>query len=185
MKSVVAFVGSPQRYGNTATLVEEAARGARDGGAEVKVYYLNELNFNGCQSCLTCRQKPECGQKDELTPLYEEIAQADAVIIGTPIYMWQVSSQTKKLFDRFYVLTGPDLQPRFGTKNTLMIYSQASSNPDQYQAYFEYTAKMLAGLFGLNVVDTIVAAGAISPDTAKSNQSLMIQAFTAGRQLVS
>lgn len=185
MKKVVAFVGSPQHYGNTATLVEEAAKGARDTGAEVKVYYLNELNFKGCQSCLTCRQKPECGQKDDLTPIYEEIAQADAVIIGTPIYMWQVSSQTKKLFDRFYVLTGPDLQPRFGTKNTLMIYSQANPNPYQHKDYFDYTAKMLSELFGLKVIDTIVASGAVSPDTAKSNQSLMIQAFTAGRQLVS
>lgn len=37
MKRVIAFVGSPQRYGNTAALVEEAAKGAKDAGAEVKV----------------------------------------------------------------------------------------------------------------------------------------------------
>lgn len=134
---------------------------------------------------MTCRQKPECGQQDDLTPIYDEIAQADAIIIGSPVYMWQVSSQVKKLFDRFYVLTDANLKPRFGIKNTLMIYSQANPNPDRHKAYFEYTAKMLASLFGLNVVDTLIASAAISPDTAKSNQCLMVQAFTAGRQLVS
>lgn len=185
MKRVVAFVGSPNTSGNTATLVEEAVKGARDAGAEVKVYYLNELEFKGCQSCLTCRQKPECEQKDALTPIYDEIAQADAVIIGSPVYMWQVSSQVKKLLDRFYVLTDANLKPRFGTKKTLMVYSQANPNSEYHQSYFDYTAQMLASLFGLNVVETIVAAGAISPDSAKTNQSLMIHAFTAGRHLVS
>lgn len=185
MKKVVAFIGSPNPGGNTATLVEEAVKGAKDAGAEVKVYNLNELEFKGCQSCLTCRQKPECGQKDALTPIYDEVAQADAIIIGSPVYMWQVSSQVKKLFDRFYVLCDANLKPRFGTKKTLIIYSQANPNPEQHKAYFDYTNEMLSSLFGFNIVETLVATGSVSPDSAKSNNSLMIQAFTAGRHLVS
>jgi multimeric flavodoxin WrbA len=33
---VVGFVGSPRKFGNTATLVGEVLRGARDVGAETK-----------------------------------------------------------------------------------------------------------------------------------------------------
>jgi multimeric flavodoxin WrbA len=184
MKKVIAFVGSPRKNGNTATLVEEAAKGARDAGAEVKVYYLEELQFKGCQGCSTCRQKPECEQQDDFTPIINELSTADGVIIGSPIYMWQVSSQVKKLFDRFYPLTGADLKPRFGTKKTLMLYSQANPNADGFQAYFEHTGKMLSSLFGLNIVDTIVVSGAVTQDMAKSNPCLMVGAFTAGRNLV-
>lgn len=185
MKKVIAFVGSPRQDGNTAALVEEAVKGARNAGAEAKVYYLEQLQFKGCQGCTTCRQKPECEQQDDFTPIIAELSAADGIIIGSPIYMWQVSAQTKKLFDRLYPLTGPDLTPRFGTKKTLMIYSQANPHADSFQAYFNHTAKMLDKLFGLKIVDTIVVPGAVSQDMAKSNPSLMINAFTAGRNLVS
>lgn len=184
MKKVIAFVGSPRKGGNIATLVETAAKGARDAGADVKVYYLEELQFKGCQGCTTCRQKPVCEQQDDFTPIINELSTADGIIIGSPIYMWQVSSQVKKLFDRFYPLTGADLKPRFGTKNTLMIYSQANPNPDAFETYFAYTAKMLDKLFGLKIVDTIIVPGAVSQDMAKSNPTFMISSFTAGRNLV-
>lgn len=184
MKQIIAFVGSPRKTGNTATLVEEAVKGARDVGAEVKVYYLEELNFRACQGCATCRQKPECEQQDDFIPVLKELFTADGVIIGSPIYMWQVSAQVKKLFDRFYPLAGADLKPRFGTKKTLMIYAQANPDAGTFQAYFDHNAKMLDSLFGLKIVDTIVVPGAVTQDMAGSNPSLMVGAFTAGRNLV-
>jgi multimeric flavodoxin WrbA len=43
MKKVVAFNGSPRKSGNTATVVEEILRGAKQAGADIKTYNLNDM----------------------------------------------------------------------------------------------------------------------------------------------
>jgi len=46
---VVGFVGSPRRDGNTDVLVRKILQGAASQGAQTKVFYLNEMDFKGCQ----------------------------------------------------------------------------------------------------------------------------------------
>ena len=55
MKEIVIFNGSPRMDGNTATLLNLIARGARDQGAEVHFYTLFKMKFMACQSCFACR----------------------------------------------------------------------------------------------------------------------------------
>jgi multimeric flavodoxin WrbA len=47
-KQVIIVVGSPRKNGNSATLAEQAASGARAGGASVEMIYLHELSMEPC-----------------------------------------------------------------------------------------------------------------------------------------
>ena len=89
MKTII-INASPRKNWNTAQLLKEAQKGAESVGAEAEYIDLYDLTFTGCRSCMACKRKnanhPGCAWKDDLSPLLDRIFQADALIIGTPIY---------------------------------------------------------------------------------------------------
>lgn len=100
---VIGFNGSPRKNANTQTLVEAVLKGAESKGAETRLINLNQLNVKGCQGCEACKKDlGKCFQKDDLSPILKEMAECDAVVLGTPVYYYQVSAQFKALVDRFY-----------------------------------------------------------------------------------
>lgn len=101
---VIGIVGSPRKNGNTDILVQQVLRGASTAGAETKIFYLNEMNIKGCQDCNNCKDNDHCAQQVDMTLLYDEISETDGIVIGSPIYMSNVSSQTKAFMDRCYAL---------------------------------------------------------------------------------
>ncbi|OIQ54618.1 NAD(P)H dehydrogenase (quinone) [Moorella thermoacetica] len=183
MKKIVAFIGSPRKKGNTSTIVEEIARGAKEAGAEVKVYYLNDMTIKPCQSCFYCRQVENCATKDDMQSVYADIKDAGAIVIGSPIYMAQVTAQTKLLLDRLFPIIDANFKPRFGVKKTVLVYSQGQGEDEAFRGYLEYNANVLK-LLGLDIVDTIMCTGANDPQTAAKNESLMAKAFKTGKELV-
>jgi len=102
---VIAFNGSPRKTWNTATLLQKALEGAASQGATIKLVHLYDLNFKGCMSCFACKTKGsksygKCAMKDGLTPILEQIENADALILGSPIYFWTVSGEMKSFMER-------------------------------------------------------------------------------------
>lgn len=103
---VIAINGSPRKTWNTATLLQHALEGAASQGAETKLYHLIDCDFKGCRSCFACK-KPggksygKCAARDGLTPILEEIAEeADAFILGSPIYIGGVTAGMRALIER-------------------------------------------------------------------------------------
>jgi multimeric flavodoxin WrbA len=179
----MAFIGSPRKNGNTATLVGEIVRGAKEAEAQISVYHLNEMKIKACQGCFYCRGVENCAIKDDMQSVYEDMKTADAVIIGSPVYMWQVTAQTKLLFDRLFPLMDSEFRPRFGIKKTIMVYSQAKPDASVFKGAFDANAMVLQ-FMGLNVVDTIVAVDANDVSASKNNAGLMAKAFQSGKELV-
>lgn len=183
MKKIVAFIGSPRKTGNTAALVLEAIRGAAAAGAEVKVHQLNEMNIRPCQGCFYCRKEEACSIKDDMTAVYHEIKEADAVIIGSPVYMFQVTAQTKILFDRMFPLMDARFCPRFGIKKLMMIYAQGNPDAAAFKTAFN-TNEAVLRVMGLQLEGTIVCANANNSKTAAEDEKMMARAFEAGQKLV-
>jgi len=104
MKKIVAINCSPRSTWNTATLVREAAKGVEAQGAQVRVIDLYKLEkFTGCISCFGCKLPENLGKcicKDGLTPVLEEIRNADGLIIGSPNYLGDVTAGFRALYER-------------------------------------------------------------------------------------
>ena len=184
MKQVVMFNGSPRMDGNIATIVNTIARGAQDNGAEVKTYTLFKMKFMACQSCFQCRVGTgDCAIDDEITAALQKVKTADAVVIGSPIYMMQMTGPVKNLYDRFFPLMDVNYQPRYGTKKLITVYSQGVDDPHMYETYFEYTAAMFPA-FGFQLVDNIVCTNANDPESAERSADLKIRAYELGKALV-
>lgn len=105
MKKVIAVNGSPRKNYNTAALLREALRGAADAGAQTQLIHLSDLNFRGCMSCFGCKRlgnpnPTKCCWKDDLSAVLDSIADADALLIGSPIYLFDVTGPTRSFIER-------------------------------------------------------------------------------------
>ena len=103
---VIAINGSPRKTWNTATLLQHALEGAASQGAETELYHLIDYDFKGCRSCFACKRiggksYGKCAAKDGLTPILEKIdKEADALILGSPIYIGGLTADMRALVER-------------------------------------------------------------------------------------
>ncbi len=97
-------MGSPRQQGNTAILVQEALAGAAELGADVKLLHLDGKDIAFCDGCESCIETGECKVADDMQQIYAEVLAADGIILGTPVYFWNVSAQMKAFIDRTYAL---------------------------------------------------------------------------------
>ncbi len=182
MKKIVIYNGSPRMDGNTVTLLDMIARGAREHNAKVDFYTLFKMKFMACQSCFGCRTQDDCVITDELHKAFQKLKEADAVVIGSPIYFMQVTGPVKNLYDRMFPLTGTDWQPRFGKKKIVTVYSQDNMDPHMFDSYFDYLAASFP-MFGFVDETRLVCTNATNPEAAEKNMDLKQQAYNIGRML--
>lgn len=106
MKKIVIIDGGPHKNMNTALMLRRFEEGAKSVGDDVvvKIVRLYDLDFKGCMSCMACKLKGKasnvCRFKDALTPILEEIAQADGLVLGSPIYFGEVTTLMRAFLER-------------------------------------------------------------------------------------
>ena len=101
---VLGIAGSPRRGGNTDLLLAEVLRGAASKGAEVKTIVLNNLKIAPCQHCDACLEKGKCRIEDDMQMIYHELAEADRIVLASPIQFMGVTAQAKTMIDRCQAL---------------------------------------------------------------------------------
>ena len=113
---VIAVNGSPRKKWNTATLLERALEGAASKGAETKLMHLYDLDFKGCVSCFACKMIDgpsygRCVVRDDLTPLLKAVLDAQALILGSPIYYGTVTGEMRSFMERLFFPFYPYIDP--------------------------------------------------------------------------
>jgi len=99
---ILGIVCSPRKGGNTEILVTEALEGAREAGGETELVLVGDKNIAPCDGCGACHETGACKIKDDMQAIYDQLEQADGIILGTPVYFLNVSAQAKAVMDRTY-----------------------------------------------------------------------------------
>ena len=171
MKKIIIIDGGPRKSMNTAKLLQRFAEGAKSAGSdvEVKTVRLYDLDYKGCMSCMACKLKGKasniCRFKDTLTPILEDIARADGLVLGSPIYFGEVTGLMRAFLERLafpwlsyndYSITAPKRMPVLlvETMNGTPEYNndhgygsmehciaQALGQPEKLTAYNTYQVK--------------------------------------------
>jgi multimeric flavodoxin WrbA len=98
---VVAICGSPRPKGNTYHLLQEAIRVLNQQGIETEYISLHDKNISPCVACEKCSEdKNRCAQEDDFNALYEVMAKADGLIVGSPVYFGSATPNVMALLDR-------------------------------------------------------------------------------------
>ncbi|MHA1540306.1 MAG: flavodoxin family protein [Alphaproteobacteria bacterium] len=100
---VVAFNGSPRKGGNTSLLIQEVFKSLEKEGVETELVELANKEIKGCTACYKCKemQNKRCAYtKDYVNTCLEKMEGADAIILGSPTYFTDVTTEMKALIDR-------------------------------------------------------------------------------------
>lgn len=131
-KNILILNGSPRKKGNSATLSEHLAAGAREKGASVESIYLHSLDIRPCDACDECRETGGvCVISDDMQKIYPKLIAADAIVLASPIYWFTFSAQLKLCVDRWYAFQGTDWKEMRGKQFGILL---AYGDDDPYDA---------------------------------------------------
>ncbi len=178
MKNILILSSSPRKGGNSQTLCEQFAQGAREAGHTVEMISLREKSIHCCTGCLACLQTGACVQKDDTAEILDKMLAADVIVLATPVYFYSMSAQMKMLIDR----TVP-VYERLENKEFYFIITQ--TDPDK--GAMERTIEALRGFTEGCLTDPIergILYGAGLQKVGEAQQSpLMRDAYEMGRQV--
>jgi multimeric flavodoxin WrbA len=169
---IVAVLGSPRPRGNSSTLAHRFLDTARELGAETRIFPLNQMTFQGCQGCRTCKTKTDnCCLEDDLAEVLAAIKEADVLVLASPVYYGDLSGQMKCFIDRTYSYLDSDFSSRLPAgKKAVMILVQAQPDETMYADIFPRYERFLKW-YGFDPVYLLRATGVrdlgdIEPRTA-------------------
>ena len=101
---VVAFVGSARKDGNTVALLRHVFAPLEAAGVECELVQLAGKRAHGCTACMKCAETQDgncTGVRDFISEAcIPKALDADGIIIASPVYFADVTSETKALIDR-------------------------------------------------------------------------------------
>ena len=184
-KKVLVLLGSPRRKGNSAILADQITKGAKSAKAKVETIYLHGKTIAPCKACFTCQKKNSkgCSIQDDMQDIYLKLIEADAWVIASPVYWFNMSAQTKIFMDRCFALPAYQKEPFMG-KQIAIAMTYGGEDPFDsgcvnalrtFQDAFGYIEAKIVGM----VYGSAMAAGQI-----QSNKKVMKEALDLGKILV-
>lgn len=102
--NIVAFIGSARKDGNTAALVRHALAPLEEAGIACETIELAGKRIHGCTACMKCAETADgtcTGVRDFVSDVcIPKALAADGIIIASPVYFADVTTETKALIDR-------------------------------------------------------------------------------------
>lgn len=99
----LAINGSPRKGGNTEILLRKALEPIAAAGHQTDYMQVGGTRIQGCRACGACGRikNKRCVIEDDIFNLaFAKIAEADAILIGSPTYFADMTAETKALVDR-------------------------------------------------------------------------------------
>jgi multimeric flavodoxin WrbA len=177
---ILAMQASPNVDGLTAKMAKEAMAGAQAAKAEVELLNLCHMKLGACRQCDDgwgkCRREGLCIIEDDLEVLRDKMAQADGLILSTPVYFGDLAEVVKGCLDRLRrcEVAGPD-EPRVAGRWLLAIAAAGGGGgggPTCLNAMERYCSTL-----GWRVFDTMIV-------TQRSRSYMLPAARQAGERMI-
>ncbi|MBC8507678.1 MAG: flavodoxin family protein [Anaerolineales bacterium] len=181
-ENIIILKGSPRVNGNTATLANQVAAGAKESGAEVESFDLHNMNIQPCDACDTCQETGVCIINDDMQTLYPKIGQADSIVIASPVYWFTITAQMKLCIDRWYAFESEHVSQLKGKKIALVL---PYGDTDLYTSggiNAVHTIEAMCRYLGIEFAG-IVHGTAMDVGDAEKQPALLEDAFKLGQKL--
>ena len=182
--NVLGVNGSPRLGGNTDVLLTAALEAAAAAGAQTDLVQLGGLSIAECDGCHACWGGADCVKQDDMNVLYERIAQADAILFGTPVYWYGVTGLMKLLLDRMVYFNCPEHRVLVRGKRAGVIVPHEEEDRTMADGVFEMFRKSLAYL-EMEFVQNLAVGGVTHRGEVAQRAPAVAAARELGRELVS
>lgn len=96
---VLGLGGSP-REGNTEYYVRKVLDDLSELGHQSQFIKLNPLSVEQCQGCYGCIKRKKCVIEDDFDMIFQAMAEADCIVVGSPVYNGSITPRLKAVLDR-------------------------------------------------------------------------------------
>ena len=147
----VAFNGSPRKGGNTEILLKKVLVELETEGIDTELVQIGGKALRGCVACMKCieRKNKQCAiESDDMNKYIKKALEADVIILGSPTYFSDVSSEMKALIDRlgFVSRTGGNLlQNKIGAAVVAVRRGGATHTFDTMNHLFQISSMIIVG----------------------------------------
>ena len=110
---VLLINGSPRIKGNTFTALSEAARTLEKNGIETEIVQIGPKPIRGCIACNHCKMNGQghcVFDSDICNDVADKMAEADGLIVGSPVYYGQPNGSLLSLIQRLFYSAGKVVQ---------------------------------------------------------------------------
>ena len=134
---VLLINGSPHAQGNTALALGEAARELEKLGVQTETMHIGNKDIRGCISCGSCANTGKCVFNDAVNEAAAKLAEADGLIVGSPVYYASPNGTLLSFLDRLFFSTqGLDKRMKTGASVVVCRRGGASASFDALNKYF-------------------------------------------------
>jgi len=182
---ILGIYSSPRLKGNSAQLLDAVLTQAEEKGAQIVKHHLNGLSIRGCQACYSCRKEGnerKCAIKDDMNHILADVLTANAVVLASPVYMWQMTAQAKLFTDRLMPVLKPDYTSWLTGQKLLSIYTQGQPDISRFAPYFEHVNQMFSFL-GFQTLPPLVVGGLRNIDDIQKHPAAFEQVQQAVNSL--
>jgi multimeric flavodoxin WrbA len=188
VKKVLGILGSPCLEGNTAALLDAALEGAAKAGHAVERMDLARMDISPCKACGDCSSSMTCSQNDDMTRIYQNVREIDAMVLASPIFFMGVTAQTKAMIDRCqcywyekYVLKKRAYEGRRRPKG--LFVSCAGSSKQIVFDPARHVVKSFFAALDYEYAGEVLMANTDDPDLNARKETVLEEARAAGRRI--
>jgi multimeric flavodoxin WrbA len=171
---VVAINGSPRKKGNTALLLKTVMAELEQEGIETEFVQLGGKKVRGCKACMKCFETKDnrCViEKDMINEVIARMSEADGILIGSPTYFANVSTEVKALIDRagmVAIANGRNLRRKVGAAVVAVRRAGAVTTFDAINKFFLINEMVVPGSVYWNL-----AVGRAEEEVAEDEEGML------------
>lgn len=177
-KKVLVITSSLRKGGNSDTLAEMFAKGAREAGNEVEMLSLADKNIAFCKGCLACGKTQKCVINDDAVEIAEKMKDAEVIAFATPVYYYSVSGQLKTMLDRANPLFTADYNFR-----DIYLLATAAEDGEETVAGTQTAIEGWVDCFEKARLAGTVFAGGVNDKGDIAGHKALEEAYNAGREI--
>ena len=141
---VLMLNGSPHADGNTALALQEMAKIFAEEQVEVEIVQVGNKDIRGCIGCGTCYKTGKCVFDDVVNELAVKFQEADALVVGSPVYYASANGTLISVLDRLFYSTRFDKRMKVGASIAVARRGGCSATFDQLNKYFTISGMPVA-----------------------------------------
>jgi multimeric flavodoxin WrbA len=189
MSKVILLNGSPHANGCTATALNEMIKVFQDEGIETELIQVGNKSIRGCISCKRCRETGKCVFDDLVNEVAPKFAEADGLVVGSPVYYGGPNGTILSFMDRLFYSTSFSKQMKVGASVVSCRRGGNTATFDVLNKYFTISSMPVASSTYWNQVHGHTAddakkdlEGLQTMRNLVRNMAFMIRAFADAKE---
>ena len=141
---VLLINGSPRVGGNTSIALGEMEKIFQQEGLQVETVQVGNKAIRGCVACLSCMEKGKCVFDDLVNETAPKFAEADGLVIASPVYYASANGTLISFIDRLFYSTPFDKTMKVGAAVAVARRGGVSATYDELNKYFAISGMPIA-----------------------------------------